>query len=508
MLLFKVKKNRRLRGCGRKTPYAELESELFEWIKERNKLGLRVKDRYIQAKMKLLRDNRLLNADVDESERQLLQKFGCSTMWLERFKKRFSLVSRRETSCRVLPSNFPAMCRDFIADVSKTIQEKNIRMERVINLDQVPRYIEMGAGSTLTVRGTKNVVLKKASTAHKRFTFTPAVSAGGKVVALHVLFANLKNKPTVHADVIVDVNRTGMWSMEILNTFLTAVLNRIQTCFHEPSLIILDSYGSHLKFLNEETQQKFQRRNVYFKFVPPSLTGMLQPLDVCLNRSFQKSFDDKYTEHLERALKETTNRTSKGNIRTPSYMDLSTWCFNWAEGLQDEMIQKAFISCGLVEPSLFKINDLHTPLRDCFTDVSQDEWMETHGSVLKEDALDEFVEVGQDFYKAIYNAIDGEDVSNFESWKTLMIEEVINFVSGHHEICSVFGNDEVKSIREGILTGTNIEWFAISKLLKMDIKLSEKEATTLLFKGAESTDENIHIYVQDKTYYLHISNYN
>lgn len=130
----------------------------------------------------------------------------------------------------------------------------------------------MGSGATITREETKNVTLRKASTSHKRFTYTPVVSAaGGKMIANHVLFSNLKNRPTVHENVSVDVNKSGMWSTNILKDFLDDfLLDRIQTFFREPVVLILDSYGAHLKLLSGEVLKKYERRNVFFfEFVPP-----------------------------------------------------------------------------------------------------------------------------------------------------------------------------------------------------------------------------------------------
>ena len=45
-----VRNVRRLAGGGRKEQFDELEKLLFDWVTERNKNGLRVKDIYIQIK--------------------------------------------------------------------------------------------------------------------------------------------------------------------------------------------------------------------------------------------------------------------------------------------------------------------------------------------------------------------------------------------------------------------------------------------------------------------------
>jgi hypothetical protein len=43
---------RRLKGCGRKHEHGELETILIAWVKDRNRIGLRIKDKYIASKLK------------------------------------------------------------------------------------------------------------------------------------------------------------------------------------------------------------------------------------------------------------------------------------------------------------------------------------------------------------------------------------------------------------------------------------------------------------------------
>jgi hypothetical protein len=41
---------RRLKGCGRKHEHGELETILIAWVKDGNRLGKRIKDKYIALK--------------------------------------------------------------------------------------------------------------------------------------------------------------------------------------------------------------------------------------------------------------------------------------------------------------------------------------------------------------------------------------------------------------------------------------------------------------------------
>lgn len=334
LFFIQIRVSRRLPNGGRKPLFVELEAQLYDWISLRNQKGLRVKDKFIVAKMKNIKDE-CLAGTTDKNLRDKLNDFKASHSWLQRFKDRYDLVSRRETSCRTLPKDYQNIATKFLAETQTLILDKKITRNRIYNFDQVPRYIELNTGSTITKKGTKNVTLKKANTSHKKFTFTPMISASGEFTSLHLLFSNLKNKPKVNEKCQVNVNKSGMWNMETLNTFFDKT--KIQSPFREACLIILDSYGSHLKYL-QENEELFNKKNIYFAVIPPSLTGLLQPLDVAINRSFQQYFNDLYTEYLENALESLDDRTKAGNVKPPSYYTLSNWCLEWSKSMSKEQV--------------------------------------------------------------------------------------------------------------------------------------------------------------------------
>ena len=85
----------------------------------------------------------------------------------------------------------------------------------------------------------------------KRITFTPFISADGKMFMQHVLFSKLKNPPKL-ADkrCIVDSNVTGMWSEALIKKTIDLAIASKQTPFNRnlKLLFILDSYLTHVKF--------------------------------------------------------------------------------------------------------------------------------------------------------------------------------------------------------------------------------------------------------------------
>ncbi|EGZ27751.1 hypothetical protein PHYSODRAFT_468741, partial [Phytophthora sojae] len=100
------------------------------------KKGLRVEDKYIQLQARNI--SRTLCDELAAGNQY--QDFKASSGWLENFKNRYILVSRRQTTTRTLPDDAKAQCLEFIQKAQELIQEHKIEPSNIINMDQVPRY--------------------------------------------------------------------------------------------------------------------------------------------------------------------------------------------------------------------------------------------------------------------------------------------------------------------------------------------------------------------------------
>jgi len=146
----------------------------------------------------------------------------------------------------------------FINKINNLIRQHQKR--NILNFDQVPRYFEMESSHTLAAKGSRDVKLKKSSTSHKRFKYTPVVNAEGNILISHVLLSKLKKIPRdVHEKTKVGVNVTGMWSEIIAEKFIKEhILTRAATLFLcEPLLLIIDSFGAQLQM-----DKKFEDKKV------------------------------------------------------------------------------------------------------------------------------------------------------------------------------------------------------------------------------------------------------
>jgi len=79
-------------GGGRK-PNAALDASLLEWVKERGNKGLRIKDRFLTIKAKVL------------AKELGMTDFKASHGFIANFKNRHNIKCRAVTGCRKLPSD-------------------------------------------------------------------------------------------------------------------------------------------------------------------------------------------------------------------------------------------------------------------------------------------------------------------------------------------------------------------------------------------------------------------
>lgn len=469
-------------------------SKSLDEQKFKNCTLLQVKDKYITIQA------RTLATDLK------ITGFSGSPGWLQNFKVRHNLVSRRQTSIRQLPVNADTVAVNFISEVREFAAEHNIKLSNILNMDQVPRYYEGTAESTITDKGAKKVLLRKGGTSHKRFTATFTISADGKMLKPHVLLSKItRTPPNMNNNVMLALNQTGMWSSEILDDYVKEIILKrpASSMLREPVLLLMDSYGPHVKLANSK---KYEKHKVYIKLIPPNLTPLLQPLDVAVNKSFQTTYNDLYNKYIETAITSESLQTKSGRPKVPSHGVISDWVLKWASEFAAESIRKAFICCG-IGVGAFQPEDLHHPLRELYDKhFNQSDWLQNNELMAAPDNvepnfLDLFIPDEQDgsFYKCVHYKLKvGID---FKTWFTDYIKEIINIIKAEF-YGDIMDTSDIELISKGeVVSEVEIVAFSSKEDLKVIIHVLDTESndTDQIIYGPDKMN-TIHFYMYDNHY--------
>lgn len=210
------------------------------------------------------------------------------------------------------------------------------------------------------------------------------------------------------------------------------------------------------------------RKHVVFAIIPPRLTGLLQPLDVALNRSFQQFFNDRNDEYQSESLANDTNKTHKGNVKIPSTEIMTGWVVQWCEGVDVNAVKKAFKLCGLVAPEDFNPDEMHQALKDVFDrSINMDEWVANHGSVIDSSRVvpdDNWLEFKgkHSLLKAWHHAVEVK--TDFKEWSRDLLDDMKKLLSVDAMTSVLFTKEDSTHVTDGLsLTQGRFEGYAISK---------------------------------------------
>jgi hypothetical protein len=106
------------------------------------------------------------------------------------------------------------------------------------------------------------------------------------------------------------------------------------------SLLIFDSFRGHLK---DEIKNKAKTMNIELVVIPGVLTGQLQPLDVCLNKTFKVALREEWSKWIIH----TKLLTKSGNIKKPSLYQVCEWVKHAWDSVKTESVIYSFKKCGI-----------------------------------------------------------------------------------------------------------------------------------------------------------------
>lgn len=115
--------------------------------------------------------------------------------------------------------------------------------------------------------------------------------------------------------------------------------NRKGAVFKKPSMLVWDSFQAHL---TEAVKEKCRQLNTAVAVIPGGLTSILQPLDVCLNKSFKDRLRQKWIQWMA---SEDKPLTKGGNLKKVEIETVAQWVKeSWSE-VSSEIISRSFKKC-------------------------------------------------------------------------------------------------------------------------------------------------------------------
>ncbi|XP_017794487.1 PREDICTED: jerky protein homolog-like [Habropoda laboriosa] len=265
----------------RASSYENMESQLYEWVLQRQALG-----------------DVLTNALLQEKAKELQQQFGSSSNftasqgWLSRFKARYGmrLVNMYE---EMIDANELA-AEKFSDELAKILRDENFQEDDIYNMDESSLMWKAVPKKTLVHQGERLVDGRKVKKDHVTVAFCANSTGTHKLPVLFIhKYANPRalnhckeNLPVVYK------HQHNSWINEQIFTdwYLNHFKKSVRECQLREHrvrkvLLLVDNFRGHM--IPEEL-----REDNHFKlmFLPPNTTSIIQPMDQGIIAKCKKLF--------------------------------------------------------------------------------------------------------------------------------------------------------------------------------------------------------------------------
>ena len=240
-----------------------------------------------------------------EKARELqLTSFRASNWWINEFKEKNKIVSRRVTNFvsykhQVEREEIETSALTFTEEINNTIITL-FQPDEIFNTDQSGFNYEMHRDRTLEISGQRSVDVRVESMRAKSHSYTiqPIITMGGHLLSPLMIvlqepsgqFGPVVSRSLIRPpNIFLTATKSGKVEMATLQAW------KIH-CF-SPNIVtkaclILDSFSSH----RTRDALLVEGKQIEVKFIPPGATSLIQPLDVFFFRqwkSFVKRFSDR-----------------------------------------------------------------------------------------------------------------------------------------------------------------------------------------------------------------------
>ena len=312
--------------------FPDLEKELACWIKEKRQGGFGVSTNVICLKAKQIAQK----SGMQEG------KFRASKSWCYHFMERHGLfIRRRTTVAQKLPKDYEDKLISFQRFIIGKRKQHDFELRHIGNADQTPLTFDIVTNSTVEEKGIKSVPVLTTGHDKDRFTVMLACLGDGTKLPPYVVFKRktLPKKMTFPHGLVVRCQEKGWMNEELVKDWLNTVWSKVGGLSRNKSMLVWDSFRAHL---SKPIRRTLQSLNTECAIIPGGMTGILQPLDVCINKPFKDRLRVKWQEWM---ITGEHTLTASGRTRKADLNVICGWIKEAWNDIPTEMIKTSFRKC-------------------------------------------------------------------------------------------------------------------------------------------------------------------
>ena len=318
---------------GRPTSLANAK-DLCEWV-----VNLRREGMPISINMVILRASQL---DERFRRKKMQTKFSI----VRRILRSHSIVIRAKThQAQRHPKEMVDEAKHFVSRISPLLASPNRDQWYIINMDQTLVFFSMVPNKTLNIAGERSINVRTSTRSTMQLTCAVTVSAAGDILRPFIVFKGKRDGRIARefgnpekSGFLVDCSymcqeRAWMdeavmlqWVKEVLEPWSKDVPPGIVP------YLLLDSYKCHLM---SSVVHAIQDLGIEVEHISGGCTGLVQPLDVGVNKPLKNRIRRKWEEYmLEAGLAMTV-------LKPPTRQQMATWITECLDDLSEHIIKAA-----------------------------------------------------------------------------------------------------------------------------------------------------------------------
>ena len=325
-------KTKRANRGPKEGKHPELEQAVFDWFEAQSQSGYNVSR--LAIRFRALR--------LAKSGKFPAESFTASQGWCTRFMKRNQLSLRQRTKiAQKLPHELDEKVLSFQKYVIVRRKFFEFPLSRIGNMDETPMFFYMPGTRTVNKAGEKTVLVRTTGNEKNHFTVVLACMADGTKLPPMVIFKRrTMPKDKFPKGVVIHVCDSGWMDKDGIKLWLNKVWSRRDGgLLKKPSLLVWDQFRAHL---TDDVRQCTRENKTVQAVIHGGLTGMLQPLDVSLNKPFKVNMRHLWQEWMSEG---NAQLTAKGNFKRPPLPTVVSWVKKAWEDIPEAMIKKSFLKC-------------------------------------------------------------------------------------------------------------------------------------------------------------------